>query len=245
MNWLNLELTTLHSEQFLGSEPVERATWLCLMAYCADQENGGVMHCGEWGDRKLQQLIGVTSKEIRAPSELWSWTGNDLRVWGYPTDKEEEVKANRENGRKGGRPKKSASEKPKQNHPVIESENHMVNQVVPNRLNGKERKGIGKEEERNTIPRGRWNLKPLAVALQKRYNIGCPDMVGFSAAVDQAVADGFDSESVQIVLDWLGKRESFDKFFPSFKRPDLLREKLCDIAAKRQERIAELDALGD
>jgi len=178
MNWLNLELTTLRSEQFLGSEPVERATWLCLMAYCADQENGGVMHCGEWGDRKLQQLIGVTSKEIRAPSELWSWTGNDLRVWGYPTDKEEEVKANRENGRKGGRPKKSASEKPKQNHPVIESENHMVNQVVPNRLNGKERKGIGKEEERNTIPRGRWNLKPLAVALQKRYNIGCPDMVG-------------------------------------------------------------------
>lgn len=91
----------------------------------------------------------------------------------------------------------------------------------------------------------RWNLKPLAVALQKRYNIGCPDMVGFSAAVDQAVADGFDSESVQTVLDWLGKRESFDKFFPSFKRPDLLREKLCDIAAKRQERIAELDALGD
>jgi len=41
MNWLNIELKTLRSIEFLGSDPIQRATWLCLMAYCADQENGG------------------------------------------------------------------------------------------------------------------------------------------------------------------------------------------------------------
>ena len=148
------------------------------------------------------------------------------------------------NGRKGGRPRKQPQNKPRKTH------GKPIANPSPT-----DRKPIVKPPTtHNPLPithnptkpnLTRWNLKPLAAALQKRYNIGCPDMVGFSAAIDQAVADGFDSESVQIVLDWLGKRESFDKFFPSFKRPDLLREKLCDIAAKRQERIAELDALGD
>ena len=100
MNWLNLELTTLRSERFLGSEPVERATWLCLMAYCADQENGGVFEsCGEWGDRKWMQLVGVTAKEVRAPSDLWSWDGHTLIVWGYPEKKQAEVQRLRDQAR--------------------------------------------------------------------------------------------------------------------------------------------------
>jgi len=162
VNWLNIELPTLRSEEFLGSEPVERATWLCLMAYCADQENSGVIKgCNEWSDRKLQQIIGVTAEEIRATSDLWSWTGNNLRLWGYPVDKEEEIKACREAGRKGGRPKKSASEKSdskpggslKQNPPVIADQNP----GVPNRLNGKERKG--KEGNKKGIENGQGEIK--------------------------------------------------------------------------------------
>jgi hypothetical protein len=150
------------------------------MAYCADQENGGeIQNANEWGDRKWQQLVGVTAKETRAPSALWYWDGSSLVLWGYPIDKEIEVKTNRENGRKGGRPKKLASEKPKQNHPVIEGKN----QVVPNRLNGKERKGKeveGKEREtrealgvpeKKKTKRQQHEAAVFASALPDRYSI--------------------------------------------------------------------------
>ena len=42
MNWINIQTTILDSEEFVGSDPVARATWLCLFRYCAGQENGGV-----------------------------------------------------------------------------------------------------------------------------------------------------------------------------------------------------------
>ena len=115
MNWLNLNIQTLDSENFLGSEPVDRATWLCLLRYCIGQENGGIIaDCREWGDRKWQQLIRVTKKEAVRECDLWSWEGRDLIVWGYPVEKEEEIQLKRDraktNGAKGGRPKKTNQE---------------------------------------------------------------------------------------------------------------------------------------
>jgi hypothetical protein len=109
MNWLNIETTTLDSEEFVGSEPTARATWLCLFRFCAGQENGGVIEaCKGWSDRKWQQLARVTQAEVLAESALWKWEGENLRLWAYPTDKETEVKHRRNrartNGRLGGRP---------------------------------------------------------------------------------------------------------------------------------------------
>jgi hypothetical protein len=109
MNWLNIETTTLDSEEFVGSEPINRATWLCLFRFCAGQENGGVIVCCKsWADRKWQQLARVTQSEVFAESALWDWVGNDLHLWSYPADKESEVKQRRErartNGQRGGRP---------------------------------------------------------------------------------------------------------------------------------------------
>lgn len=108
MNWLNIETSTLDSEEFVGSDPVARATWLCLFRYCAGQENGGtITDCRDWADRKWQQIVRVTRAEVETDSALWSWHGNDLRVWAYPADKEAEVQAKRAGGRNGG---KSTSE---------------------------------------------------------------------------------------------------------------------------------------
>lgn len=92
MKWLNLEIATLHSETYIGEDPVGRATWLALLTYCAEQENGGFLAgCAEWKDRKWQQVMGVTLEEVRRPSGLWAWEGGGLRVWKYPVEKEREV----------------------------------------------------------------------------------------------------------------------------------------------------------
>lgn len=146
MNWINIETATLDAEEFVGSDPTARATWLCLLRYCCGQENGGVIAgCKSWPDRKWQQLARVTKAEAETDSALWSWEGENLRLWRYPTDKETEVQHKRErartNGKLGGRP----TSKPTQE---TEAEPTSVNFAKAER-NGKEgerkEKGKGKE----------------------------------------------------------------------------------------------------
>jgi len=146
MNWLNIETATLDAEEFVGSEPTARATWLCLLRYCCGQENGGVIAgCKSWPDRKWQQLARVTKAEAETESALWSWEGENLRLWRYPTEKETEVQHKRErartNGKLGGRPtSKPTSE--------TEAEPTLVNSAKAER-NGRRRErkenGIGME----------------------------------------------------------------------------------------------------
>jgi hypothetical protein len=97
MNWLNLNITVLDSEEFLGAEPIQRATWLCLLRYCIGQENGGrIKGAKSWTDRKWQQVVRVTGEEAAASCELWTWEGEDLVVAFYPNEKETEVRQKRE-----------------------------------------------------------------------------------------------------------------------------------------------------
>jgi len=115
MNWINLNIATLSSSEFVGSDPEQRATWLCLLAYCCLQENGGrIAECREWKDRRWQQLVRVTAKEASDTCELWQWDGNDIVVMFYPLEKEREIKQKREtaktNGSSGGRPRKNQRE---------------------------------------------------------------------------------------------------------------------------------------
>ncbi len=103
MEWINLPCSLLAGPDFLGSEPVDRATWLCLLRFCVMQENGGlILDCGDWGDRKWQQLCGVTATEVHQAADLWAWEQGSVRVAYYPADKEAEVKAKRQAGRSGG-----------------------------------------------------------------------------------------------------------------------------------------------
>lgn len=101
MNWINIECATLDSEWFKGEEPIDRATWLCLLRYCVGQENGGeIPGCKDWPDRKWQQLCAVTKEEVTRHSRLWFWNGESLRIWAYPSDAEAAVQKKREAGRK-------------------------------------------------------------------------------------------------------------------------------------------------
>ena len=104
MIWMNIPTAFLRSPEFVGAEPIERATWLSLLGYCCEQENGGeIALSANWKDRRWQQTCGVSLEEIETESDLWEWAGETLVLFAYPIDKEAEVKAKREGGRKGGK----------------------------------------------------------------------------------------------------------------------------------------------
>lgn len=112
MNWLNIHTPALRSPEFIGSEPIARATWLYVTAYCCEQENGGrIAGAREWKDRQWQQTCGVTLAEVEASAPLLSWDGPDLVALSYPVEKELEIRAKRIAGKKGGKHRaKAASE---------------------------------------------------------------------------------------------------------------------------------------
>lgn len=93
MEWLNIHISTLRSPEFIGSNPTERATWLCVLGYSVEQENGGrIVGGAAWKDRQWQQACGVTLREVRGADRLLKTDGDDLLVNGYPTAKESQVK---------------------------------------------------------------------------------------------------------------------------------------------------------
>lgn len=96
MEWFNIHTSTLDSEEFLCSEPVDQATWLKLQRYCIGQENGGVIRGAKgWTDRHWQHLVRATLKEVLRECKLWEWIGDDLKVKFYPAAKQLEVQAKR------------------------------------------------------------------------------------------------------------------------------------------------------
>lgn len=104
MRFLNIEITVLKSAEFLGQEPVDRATWLCLQTYCTLMETGGVVTgCGQWGDRKWQQVVGITKEEAHRACPLWQWEGDSIILWGYNHFEEERIKTLRSRASEAGK----------------------------------------------------------------------------------------------------------------------------------------------
>ncbi len=138
MDWLNLHSSVLDSPECLRCDPVRRATWVWLLRYCIGQENSGtIIGCKSWGDTTWQQLCRVRLREVNMESPLWSWDGDNMVVSFYPSEKQAEVQAKRESGKKGGRPKA----KPSGNHVVIHQPPHQVERPE---TEGKGREGEGK-----------------------------------------------------------------------------------------------------
>ncbi len=151
MKWLNIEVATLRGPHYVGAEPVERATWLSLLGYCADQENGGVIRdCREWADRQWQQTCGVMRQEVNLTSFLYQWNGNDMVVKYYPVDAEVALAAKRAGGHRGG--KQSGKVRRSRSEAMLEG---MLPAEVEAPLERKGKgKGKGKESESitHTLP---------------------------------------------------------------------------------------------
>ena len=109
MKYLNIDLSTLRSPEYIGSAPTERGTWLSVLGYCADQENGGrIVGAMTWKDRQWQQVCGVTLREVRATTRLLLVEGDDVIVFDYPLFLEEEIRNRRASGRAGGQARTQA-----------------------------------------------------------------------------------------------------------------------------------------
>lgn len=99
MQYVSVPVSVLNSTEFVGSEPVQRATWLCLVGFCCDQENGGVIEdCRSWTDRKWQQIAHVTKAEVSQASDLWRFDGENLEVFAFPVTVQTKLQEKRLHG---------------------------------------------------------------------------------------------------------------------------------------------------
>lgn len=103
MQYLSVELRLLRSEEFASAEPSQQATWLKLLAYCADQENGGMVRDAlKWRDRECA-ILGFARSDLDQPCGLWTFKLGHLYVFGYSLRHEQSVVAKRKGGVKGSR----------------------------------------------------------------------------------------------------------------------------------------------
>lgn len=108
MEYINIPLYVIRSNEYIGADPTQRATWLSLVAWSCDQENmGRIAGARSWGDRRWMQSCGVMASEVAESCGLFHWDGDDLVISFYPADAQREIERKREiarvNGRKGGR----------------------------------------------------------------------------------------------------------------------------------------------
>ena len=171
MNWLNIYLPDLHSAEYIGSEPRERAAWLNVLGYCAEQENGGrIVGCRGWKDRQWQQTCGVTLKEVEAASKLLVWDGQDLTVVFYPIESERVLQAKRVGGSRGGRASVEARAKDSSEDNSTTASS-TPSSTLSTKRKEKERKGKeGKEKEGEVTPDGVLVELPLEPALPKNLD---------------------------------------------------------------------------
>lgn len=100
MDYLSLDMKDLFGMEFNSASDVEISTWLHLLRYCAQQENGGVIAgARNWSKRAFNGTISVPMDRVEEGSSLWSWEGNDLVVFAYPTALEAGLKNKRIKGK--------------------------------------------------------------------------------------------------------------------------------------------------
>lgn len=102
MHWINLRTDVLRSEPYINTSLAGRGTWLSVLGYCYEQENGGrIPGGGAWPDRRWLQTCGVTLAEIKKAPRLLVIDGTDIVCHGYPVEKDAEMAAKRQGGADG------------------------------------------------------------------------------------------------------------------------------------------------
>jgi hypothetical protein len=102
MKTLNLNLNVFGSREYIASDNNARGTWIQLLGYCADCENGGrIAGAADFSDT-LWGLVGVTADAVNRANWLVTFDQGDAVVFGYPIDEERIFRAKRAGGKKSG-----------------------------------------------------------------------------------------------------------------------------------------------
>jgi hypothetical protein len=100
VEYLNLHASVLDNEILATADDGPRSTWLHLMRFCIGQENGGrIAGAKDWSERKWLLTCRILPVATQAVTALWTWEGPDLVLWGYPMEKQREVRAKRKAAR--------------------------------------------------------------------------------------------------------------------------------------------------
>lgn len=103
MNWINLRTELLRSHEFAVAKKGAIETWLRVLAYCCEQENGGVIRGSlAWSNEVWLRSMTLSKHEVIDAHPLIQEEGDGYRIVGYPQSKQAEIEAKREAGRKGG-----------------------------------------------------------------------------------------------------------------------------------------------
>lgn len=71
MEWFRVDVAFILSAEFLALPEAPRAHWLSLAAYCAQQENGGVLKgAAKWKDREWSFSAGLRLRSVQKLLEL-------------------------------------------------------------------------------------------------------------------------------------------------------------------------------
>jgi hypothetical protein len=238
MEWINIHVPTLRSPEYIGSEPIARAAWWNVLAYCVEQENGGrIVGAANWKDRQWQQTCGVTRDEVLAAMPLLVIEDQDVIVWRYPVNTEDKVRAKREAGSAGGKAKgKRNPSKPeaKPKHPASEP-------PTKGEGEGNEKKGEEKREGEENAAAAACPAGPsLSQWMQRVKNI-CPDQWtadwwekkwGAKGSV------GWENRVGQPITNWQVYQDSMTVYF----RNDLAKHK-AKSAESKPATEAEVEAL--
>lgn len=167
MEWAKLLVRFVRSRDFVLASDLAVATWTRLLAYCAEQENLGVFQVNEkWSAREWLMVAGVTPEGIAAAADagLVERRDGSIIVVGYVGAPEANAATSRENGARGGRPRKGQhviTGTPKENQSVIPQ----VNQQVSLEERRGEKSREEKKREESATPAGPPRSPPVAGAL--------------------------------------------------------------------------------
>lgn len=101
VEYVSFPVAFVRSADFLAAPEAVQARWFRLLAYCAEQENGGVLAgAAEWPSR-LWANIGVKRNVVESvvKAGLGEWVQGDFCLKNYPEDVEKKVKKRRIDGK--------------------------------------------------------------------------------------------------------------------------------------------------
>ncbi len=93
MLWFMFETSNLRAAEFVHSSEKARLAWVLLLAYCAEQENGGLIAgAATWNDAQWMTICGVRRAVVLAAAPLLKIQGDNVKVWNYPKETEKNYK---------------------------------------------------------------------------------------------------------------------------------------------------------